>query len=293
MGNGFSYGIRRALHAGELYERDEDAITERLQEYLRESSTLLTPSDAPFDENVLLQKPLRALIVPAAVVPTMTSDDETVLTTKRLQKDTGPTFGAAYSKLNPLTLRRVRTIVILHHPTLPELSGKCSITGADELETPTTNLRVNAALREQLLQCPYVNPYLDILSKNKEEKEVSAEIHFPWIAHCLRTTHLTEQVSVLPIMIGNLSTKDEINLGIALKRHFCLQRDILVLLATNLCTWGKELHSSYQPVTALKHLDQRRERQTRKPKRRLSTVEHAVTELDREVVRKTMRCLVS
>jgi len=303
--------------AGLRYPGDEDVLTEKIQTWMNEAAAIAAgvggggdddnnnknnnPYDEEFDadEVLLQQQSLRALLVPSyysccserdvaderatnttftAVGATTTSSPP--VATSSIFDTIGPSLAAGYRYLNPLTLRGVRTVVLLHSPSSPSRRKKSAVTGADLLETPLGNLRVDTDLRDELFRVTTPPPpsssqrnpgfFFDILPKQVEEAEATAELHFPFLAHCLRTSNLLDQVRVLPIMIGEMKTSDEIAVGLALRRVFA-SRDVLVVLSTNLCHWGEPFR--YRPVASVHNKWQEN-----------VSVEQVVSQLDRYVV---------
>lgn len=238
-----SFGTRRAVHADDLwYHSDEDLLTEHIQGFLNRSqadhhnaSAKAFPVMKPFDETdeECHQKKIRALIVPHGPIKSNASS----------------TAAAAYQYCNPMTLRGVKSIILLypshHMGTQGACQGRCAITGADYLETPVATLQVHAELRSRLLS---VAPdKFDILPKDLDESEHAAEVHLPWIAHVLRTANLLEDVFVTPIMVGSMTTADEISLAIKLRPILQLE-ELLTIVTTNLCYWDSVV--GYQPMDA-------------------------------------------
>ncbi len=96
-----------------------------------------------------------------------------------------------------------------HHVSL----RKCSISGASEVETPVGNMKVDAGVRSELLQ----TNLFDLTSQRIDEDEHSIEMHLPYIALILANNPHAE---IVPIMVGNLSTRALRQYSDVLQPHF-------------------------------------------------------------------------
>lgn len=234
-------GTRRALHAdNEWYHSDEDLLTEHIQGFLNRSqsdhhnaSAKTFPVMKPFDETdeECHQKKIRGMVVPHGPIKSNASS----------------TAAAAYQFCNPMTLEGVKSIILLypshHMETQGACNGRCAITGADFLETPVATLQVHAQLRDRLLTIAHDK--FEILPKELDESEHAAEVQLPWIAHVLRTANLLEDVFVTPIMVGSMTTAEEISLALKIRPILQLE-EILTIVTTNLCYWNSIV--GYQPM---------------------------------------------
>lgn len=227
--------IRKAKYAGRLYPDDEDALTLQLQEHLHEANqaSLLTPT-APEDEKYLPSlddRPVRALMAPHSF---------------HHCEAARVVSAYAYKYLNPVSLRHVRTILVLHphHFTVsdqPFAAGKCLLTNAVALETPLGHLTVDDHLRQEILSLS--TDHFMLLSKGVDEQEHSGELQYIWIAHCLKLAFQLDTIRVLPIMMGDLKTTDEIEIGTLLAR--ILHRPhVLTVISTEFCRWGRHHHAA-------------------------------------------------
>jgi AmmeMemoRadiSam system protein B len=239
-------GTRTASHADDQwYYSDEDALTECIQGLLNRARldaaggqasvqrNAFFPDMKPYDETdeERYQRKLRALVVPHGPIKSNASS----------------TAAAAYQYCNPMTLAETRSILVLYpsHDMATQYAckGRCAVTGADFLDSPAARLRVDAQLRSQLVSI--APDKIEILPKDLDEAEHAAEVQLPWIAHVLRTANLLDDVMVTTVMVGSMSTAEEIALAVKL-RPILQRKDILTIVTTNLCYWNMAV--GYQPV---------------------------------------------
>jgi len=226
---------RRASYAGKLYEPDEDALTLQMQTWLNDSlgNNQTSVINAPDDELQVIHRPIRMLLAPHS------------------GSDSGHVAAYAYKYLNPVSLARIQTILLLHphHCTVEFARSTCLLSNADVLETPVGDLTVDDPLRREILQ---LSPDKFMLSNQViDETEQSAEVQFPWIAHALQLSHRTD-ITVLPMMMGDLKTTDEIEIG-HLLRSIINRESVLTVISTEFCQWGARY--SYTPWDTRMELD--------------------------------------
>jgi len=229
---------RKAKYAGRLYSDDEDLLTEQIQGHLNEAikniSSSVLPEDRPDDEirvddqSQVVERTVRALIVPHSL----------------MADQSGSVAAYAYKHLNPITLSKIRTILILHphHCNVQFAPGRCLLSNAGMLETPLGNLMVDDELRNEILGLSPERFYL--MNQDIDEQEHSGEIQYPYLVHCLKLAHRLNDIAVLPVMVGNLKTMDEIAIG-TLLRPVIGRPDVLTILSTDFCHWGSLY--KYQP----------------------------------------------
>jgi AmmeMemoRadiSam system protein B len=241
-----SKGVRKASHADDQwYYSDEDVLTECIQDLLNRAKDgsgvasdhvkqdAYLPVMKPYDETdeERHQRKLRALVVPHGPI----------------KSNAAPTAAAAYQYCNPMTLAGTRSILVLYpsHDVATQYAcmGRCAVTGADFLDTPAARLRVDKQLRHQLLSI--APDKIEILPKDLDEGEHAADVQLPWIAHVLRTASLLDDVMVTTVMVGSMTTAEEIALAVRL-RPILQREDILTIVTTNLCYWNMAV--GYQPI---------------------------------------------
>jgi MEMO1 family protein len=210
---------------GRLYPNNNDALTEQIQGYLNVVIRRRTEEDTPDDEVQVPDRPVRALIAPHSI-------------------DSGSVAAYAYQNLNPVTLSKISTIIVLHphHCKIEFAKGRCLLSNAGILETPIGNLVVDDALRKEILGLS--EQRFVTLKQAIDEQEHSGELQYPFIAHCLKLAHRLDEVAFLPIMVGDLKTTDEIAIG-SMLRPILSRPSVLTIISTEFCHWGAQY--KYQP----------------------------------------------
>jgi MEMO1 family protein len=217
MSNNRNYYVRRAQHAGSWYEDDESLLNATLSRYL---------AIAQVDDTTA--SPLRGLIGPHAGY-----------------SYSGPTAAWAYKALTlALTeqANNITTILVLHPSHHVYLDG-CAVSNATVVETPLGNLKVNEALRAELLA---TNEFTT-MSQATDEDEHSGELHYPYIAKACKDAGVLTTIQILPIMIGSIDETMEEHFGKLLAGTIARQ-DIISVISTDFCHWGSRFR--YQPSGA-------------------------------------------
>lgn len=213
MSNSRNY-VRRAQHAGSWYEDDEFQLNATLSRYL---------ANAQVDDTTT--SPLRALIGPHAGY-----------------SYSGPTAAWAYKALTQTLIKpgnNISTILVLHPSHHVHLDG-CAISNATVIETPIGNLKVNEALRADLLA---TNEFT-LMSHTTDENEHSGELHYPYIAKACMDAGAMTTIQILPIMVGSIGETKEEHFGKLLAATIARQ-DIISVISTDFCHWGSRFR--YQP----------------------------------------------
>uniref|UniRef100_A0A7R9ZN49 MEMO1 family protein n=1 Tax=Craspedostauros australis TaxID=1486917 RepID=A0A7R9ZN49_9STRA len=213
----FSKYTRRAHHAGSWYSDSKDDLDAML-------SSALDDVDATASTSV------RGIICPHAGY-----------------SYSGPTAAYSYHALAKeleAANSPVRHLLVLHPSHHVYLDG-CAISGATTIETPVGDLRVDDALRDEVRQL-FVKDKLDFtyMSQSVDEEEHSGEMQYPYIAKCIPDSK-KDDITVLPIMCGNLSTSKEAAYGKCLA-SIVQRRDVLCIISSDFCHWGKRF--AYQPT---------------------------------------------
>ena len=103
------------------------------------------------------------------------------------------------------------------------------------IETPIGDLQVASDIRQELLS----TGHFGIMERQVDEEEHSGEMQYPYIAKMLSSAEIpTSSVTVLPIMVGGISTDKEIFFGELLSG--ILARDsIFTVVSSDFCHWGR------------------------------------------------------
>jgi len=256
MGNTAPY-VRKATYAGRLYDADHDKLSLRIQAHLNEAANYnqhepnhknypegAFPDDEvnPIPVIVDTTRPIRALVAPHSF---------------RQSRQARIVTAFAYQHLNPVSLASIQTILVLHpHHFIRNNSkkeaaqqsfapGVCLLSNARELETPLGNLTVDEALRQELLSLNTSNNIrFQLMTREIDEQEHSGELQFIWLAHCLKLAFRLDSCRVLPVMLGDLKTSHEIEIG-NLLRPIVNRPSVLTVISTEFCQWGRSYN--YQP----------------------------------------------
>lgn len=223
---------RRAHHAGSWYESNSKALNATLQRFLDVAVT----SDSPPSSSSSSSFPsspenLRSVIVPHAGY-----------------SYSGPTAAYAYQAIHEelsksLLACPISTILVLHPSHHVYLSG-CAVSGANQLETPVGNLRVDHSLRQEILK---LSPRFTVMEQSVDEAEHSGEMQYPYLAKILSDLGRLHDITVLPVMCGALSVSQEASYGNALA-EIIARPSVLTVVSTDFCHWGSRF--SFQPTTS-------------------------------------------
>lgn len=205
---------RRALHAGSWYSSSAPSLRRSLTRWLE--SSLLAPSmhPRPFPR-------LRAIIAPHAGY-----------------SYSGRIAAYAYNAVDTSRISRVFVMGPSHHVYMRD---KCAITTASILETPLGSLAVDIPTISKLYELsPNSFVPFDI---DADEQEHSIEMHLPYLRHVFGE----REVSIVPIVVGNLSENKEAELG-ALLAPWVADESTLFVISSDFCHWGQRFnYTRYSP----------------------------------------------
>ncbi|KAL7562454.1 hypothetical protein ACA910_020594 [Epithemia clementina (nom. ined.)] len=248
--------VRSAYHAGSWYQDDSRALGKTLEKFLSQadlptstvealcppSITATTTTEEPNVGGAWKTLFLRAIICPHAGYSY--SGPTAAYSYRALRHE----LASSSSSSSSSSLPRISTIVVLHPSHHVYLNG-CAVSGAHELETPVGNLVVDSVLRDEILQLPGGAKF-SVMSKDDDDHEHSGEMQYPYIAQILQSLQMLDQVQVLPIMCGSLSTSQEISYGRVLAS--ILDRpEILTVISTDFCHWGTRFQYNPTPAASL------------------------------------------
>lgn len=134
--------------------------------------------------------------------------------------------------------------MIVLHPSHHVYLDGCAVSAARELVTPVGTLAVDDSLRLEILQ---LSKRFRLMTQKEDEDEHSGEMQYPYLAHVLSSpsgTH-NQKVSVLPIMVGSLSTAQEEQFG-HLLAPILARPNVLTVVSSDFCHWGSRF--SYRPT---------------------------------------------
>lgn len=216
---------RRAHHAGSWYSNDAEELGASLLESLRVAEADSSTSDTAGAS-------VRAVVCPHAGY-----------------SYSGTTAAYSYLALQKELQRRKdaghdsSTTIVVLHPSHHVYLRTCAVSGAAVLETPLGNLKVDDALRQEILQSSTHTTKFTIMTKSDDEHEHSGEMQYPFLAKIMAEVGANSKV--LPIMCGALSDLAEAAYGRVLSS--LLQRPtVLTVVSTDFCHWGSRFR--YQPM---------------------------------------------
>jgi len=143
---------------------------------------------------------------------------------------------AAFSYLalkEAVQMGEIEAIVVLHPSHHVRLNG-CAISGASELETPLLNLPVADKLRKELL----APGHFTLMEQQVDENEHSGEMQYPFMAKILLDTQQTNNIEILPVMVGAMDKTQEEFFG-KLLALFLARTSIFTVVSSDFCHWGK------------------------------------------------------
>jgi MEMO1 family protein len=241
----FTTYSRRAHHAGSWYDDDANDLRDALDSYLREAVQEM-PSAC---DGIPLSSRLRGVIVPHAGY--RYSGRTAAYAYAALQRQI---VGAAQRRASSDDWDSKVVVVVLHPSHHVYLEG-CAVSGAHQLQTPLGDLVVDDALRDEILhlnsngdthhqQHKRKTPGFTIMSQWEDEHEHSGEMQYPFLAHVLASCP-KGAVSVLPIMVGSVSTEQEERFG-QLLAPILARPNVVTVVSSDFCHWGSRF--SYRPT---------------------------------------------
>jgi len=154
----------------------------------------------------------------------------------------GSTAAYAYKHIERTSVK----VIIILGPSHHVYFTKPQISSVNVLETPLGNLTVNNLIRDELLS----TGLFDSCPLDVDEAEHSIEMHLPYIAKVAATSTTSTGepiITVLPILVGNLSESVATRCGEVMARYFD-DPDILFIISSDFCHWGRRFQ--YQPFEA-------------------------------------------
>jgi len=244
---------RKAHHAGSWYPNNSHALTENISnvmtaaenERMLQSTTTTTKEEKERDDDTGIP---RGIIAPHAGF-----------------SYSGSTAAYAYLALKEVLSSSSCTVsctVLVLHPSHHVYLKGCAISGASTIETPIKPIAIDNDLRSELQN----TGSFSIMDQDTDEAEHSGEMQYPFISKCFTdrmnnysnlssspstttTTPPPPLLRLLPIMVGALSTTQEVEFG-KLLAPFLARPNIFVVISTDFCHWGERFRYSPTPTTA-------------------------------------------
>ena len=211
---------------------------------------------------------------PTAAYSYYSLQEELLLTASQSQKESSSDSYSSSSSSNKAS--KIRHIVVFHPSHHYYLNG-CAVSNASTIETPIGNLQVSNDLREEILALNNNDINNDInsdinndndkdnaqqqqlkfttMTQSVDEAEHSGEMQYPFLALVLKNTYgrcldddNSMNVSVLPIMCGNIDVQQEVGYG-RLLSPIINRPDVFCIVSTDFCHYGRRFQYLPTPST--------------------------------------------
>jgi len=237
------YYTRKAHHAGSWYPNNSHTLNENLSNVMTaaQNEMLLQSTTEEGDDDGVP----RGIIAPHAGY-----------------SYSGSTAAYAYLALQEMLSSSssssiVTCTVLVLHPSHHVYLKGCAISGASTIETPIEPIPIDDDLRSEL----HKTGSFSIMDQDTDEAEHSGEMQYPFISKCFTdsmnhsksssssptTTTTPPLLRVLPIMVGALSTTQEVEFG-KLMAPVLARPNIFVVISTDFCHWGDRFRYSPTPT---------------------------------------------
>lgn len=145
----------------------------------------------------------------------------------------------AYAAIDASRIQRVFVMGPSHHVYIRD---RCALSTAAVLDTPLGALPVDvdavAALYER------APTLFQPLGAEADEEEHSVEMHLPYLRHVFTGRH----VSIVPVVVGNLSEAKEREIG-AVLAPWLADEGTLFVISSDFCHWGTRFdYVRYEPA---------------------------------------------
>jgi hypothetical protein len=241
---------RRARHAGSWYSDEETTLNETLSNYLAAAAQKRPFQDGQSQASspVSQPPPLRAIICPHAGYSY--SGPTAAHSYHHLQQQLAASSNSDSNINSNNKQHTIRHILVLHPSHHVYLDG-CAVSGANAIETPLGTLTVDQEFRSQILNLSSSSCSFTIMKQDVDEAEHSGEMQYPYLVKAMQDANLNvQEIPVLPIMCGNLSTTKEAEYG-KLLAPFVSRKDVLCVISTDFCHWGRRFSYQPQPSSAM------------------------------------------
>lgn len=146
----------------------------------------------------------------------------------------GPTAAYAYKQIDP---RGVKRVFVLGPSHRYRLSG-CAVSDCGIYETPLYDLNIDTQINEELLS----TKAFEVMSLKADEDEHSIEMHLPYLAKVMESRK--DQFTVVPILVGSLSTDKEYKYGKIFAKYMMDPSNIFII-SSDFCHWGERFSYTY------------------------------------------------
>lgn len=196
---------RSASHAGSWYEKEGTKLEQQIEGWLAKAKASGQPAGPA----------ARAIIAPHAGYSYC-----------------GHVMAHAYQHIDPDSVRRVFLLGPSHYLA----TRKCVLSGAQEYATPLGPLPIDAGVYAEL----QATGAFEAMDMDADETEHSLELHTPYIRKIMGS----RAFSLVPIMVGALSTEGEARYG-ALLAPYLTDASNLFIISSDFCHWGSRFRYTF------------------------------------------------
>ncbi|KAF5832860.1 MEMO1 family [Dunaliella salina] len=144
----------------------------------------------------------------------------------------GHVMAYAYKHIDPSNVSRV----FLLGPSHKLYTRKCLLSSTQSYETPLGSMQIDQEVCSQLLQ----TGEFEMMDVDTDEAEHSLELHTPYIVHIMGG----KPFSLVPIMVGALSTSSEAKYG-ALLAPYLNDPSNCFIISSDFCHWGRRFSYTF------------------------------------------------
>ncbi|XP_065564446.1 protein MEMO1-like [Artemia franciscana] len=151
----------------------------------------------------------------------------------------GPCAAHAYRQISPAVIKRVFILGPSHRVRL----SKCALTQMKRYATPLYDLVIDMEVNNELA----ATGHFQWMSADTDENEHSIELHLPYVAKVFE--RYRDQFTVIPILVGSLSTDKETLYGQILSKYLADPENLFVI-SSDFCHWGGRFSYKYYEPSA-------------------------------------------
>uniref|UniRef100_A0A7S3VPY7 Protein MEMO1 n=1 Tax=Dunaliella tertiolecta TaxID=3047 RepID=A0A7S3VPY7_DUNTE len=144
----------------------------------------------------------------------------------------GHVMAYAYKHIDPSKVSRV----FLLGPSHKLYTRKCMLSSTQAYETPLGSMQIDQEVYSQLMQ----TGEFEMMDVDTDEAEHSLELHTPYIVHTMGS----KSFSLVPIMVGALSTSSEARYG-ALLAPYLNDPSNCFIISSDFCHWGRRFSYTF------------------------------------------------
>ncbi|GAA5973133.1 hypothetical protein JCM11641_006284 [Rhodosporidiobolus odoratus] len=209
-----STASRHASHAGSWYTDDNSELDSQLSQWL-------AATENPTEGDPLTEIPVKgckAIIGPHAGY-----------------SYSGPAAAFAYRSIDVDAIKRVFVLGPSHHFYL----DGCALSQCDKYETPIGDLPLDRQTIDKL----HATGRFELMDEGEDEEEHSIEMHLPYI----RKVFENRDISIVPILVGSVSTAKEISFG-SLLAPYLADPSTFFIISSDFAHWGTRFRfTHYHP----------------------------------------------